>query len=57
MNVERRSRFVVSWAFGPRTAALAEAVVQTTRARTAGNAGIAWVSDGWDSYAEAVTDV
>ena len=57
MSVDRRSRFVVSWAFGPRTAALAEAVVQTTRARTAGNAGIAWVSDGWDSYAEAVADV
>ncbi len=56
MSVDRCSRFVVGWAFGPRTAALAEAVVQTTRARTAGRAGIAWVSDGWEPYAAAVAD-
>ncbi len=56
MSIERPSRFVVAWAAGPRTAALAERVVQTTRARTAGHAGIAWISDGWEPYAETITD-
>ncbi len=56
MSIDRPSRFVVAWAFGPRTAALAEAVVQTTRQRTADQAGIAWVSDGWEPYAETIAD-
>jgi IS1 family transposase len=56
LSVDRASRFVVAWAFGPRTAALAEAVVQTTRKRTADRAGVAWISDGWEPYAEVVAD-
>ena len=56
MSVDRPSRFVVAWAFGPRTATLAEVVVTTTRQRTAGRAGIAWISDGWEPYAEAIAD-
>jgi IS1 family transposase len=56
VSVDRRSRFVVAWAAGPRTAALAEPVVQTTRARTAGQAGIAWISDGWEPYAPLISD-
>jgi hypothetical protein len=32
-------------------------VVQTTRQRTAGQAGIAWISDGWTAYAETIADV
>lgn len=27
-----------------------------TRARTAGQAGVAWVSDGWEAYAETILD-
>ncbi|MGH2588357.1 MAG: hypothetical protein ACRDJE_25845 [Dehalococcoidia bacterium] len=30
--------------------------MQTTRARTAGQAGIAWVSDGWAPYAETIAE-
>lgn len=56
MSIDRPSRFIVAWAFGPRTAALAETVVQTTRARTAGQAGIAWISDGWQPYAETIAE-
>ena len=47
---------MVAWAAGPRTAELAAAVVAATRARTAGRAGIPWVSDGWAAYAEAIWD-
>jgi IS1 family transposase len=57
MTVDRLSRFVIAWAFGPRTAALAEAVVPMTRQRTAARAGIAWVTDGWDPYAATLFDV
>jgi hypothetical protein len=35
---------------------LAETVVQTTRRRTAGQAGIPWISDGWVAYAETISD-
>lgn len=56
MSIDRLSRFVVAWAFGPRTAALAEAVVGATRQRTAHRAGLAWVSDGWAPYAETIAD-
>jgi len=45
---------VVAWAAGPRQAALAERVVRATRARTAGQAGVPWVSDGWAAYAEEI---
>lgn len=56
MSIDRPSRFVVAWAFGPRTAARAEAVVRATRQRTADQGGIAWVSDGWEPYAEPIAD-
>jgi IS1 family transposase len=56
MSVDRPSRFVVAWAAGPRTAALAEAVVQTTRRRTVAQAGIPWISDGWAPYAQTIAD-
>ncbi len=57
MSVDRPSRFVVAWASGPRPADLAERVVQTTRARTAGQAGIPGVSDGWAAYAATIPAV
>lgn len=47
---------MVAWASGPREAALAEAVVQATRQRTATQAGVPWISDGWEAYAEAIAD-
>jgi hypothetical protein len=47
---------VIAWAAGPRTAALAAAVVAATRARTGGQAGVPWVSDGWAAYAETIWD-
>ena len=56
MSIDRPSRFVVAWAFGPRTAHLAARVVETTRTRTANHAGIPWISDGWEPYAETITD-
>jgi len=56
VSVDRPSRFIVAWAAGPRTAALADAVVRTTRQRTAGQAGVPWISDGWDAYIESITD-
>lgn len=56
-TIDRGSRFVVAWAAGVRDAALAQAVVRTTRERTAGRAGIAWISDGWAEYAEAIRQV
>lgn len=45
---------MIAWAAGPRTAALARTVVRTTRARTAGQAGVRWVSDGWTAYADTI---
>jgi len=56
VSVDRSSRFVAAWAAGPRTATLAERVVQTTRQRTAGQAGVAWISDGWDAYEPIITE-
>jgi IS1 family transposase len=48
---------VVAWTAGPREAALAEQVVQTTRQRTADQAGVPWVSDGWEPYGETINQV
>jgi hypothetical protein len=36
---------------------LARTLVRTTRERTAGQVGIAWVSDGWSPYPEAIDTV
>ncbi len=55
MRIDRPSR-VVAWAFGPRTADLAERVVRTTRARTAHGAGIPWISDGWEPSAAMIAE-
>ena len=57
MSVDRPSRFVIAWAFGPRTADLAESVVRTTRARTAAATGLPWISDGWEPYAATISDI
>jgi len=47
---------VVAWAGGCRTADLAAAVVTATRARTVGQAGVPWISDGWAADAEPIWD-
>lgn len=47
---------MVAWAAGRRTADLAATVVRMTRARTAGQAGIPWVSDGWAADADTIWD-
>ncbi len=31
--------------------------MQTTRQRTVGQAGVPWISDGWEAYAETITDL
>ena len=49
MSVDRPGRCVVAWAAGPREDALAETVVQATRQRTAAQAGVPWISDGWEA--------
>lgn len=36
---------------------MAEAVVQATRQRTAAQAGIPWISDGWGAYVETIAAV
>jgi hypothetical protein len=46
----------VAWAAGRRQATLAEAVVPATRQRTVAQAGVPWISDGWEAYAEVVAD-
>ncbi len=48
---------MIAWSAGPREASLAETVVQQTRTRTAGQAGIGWISDGWAPYAETIDQV
>lgn len=46
LSADRPNRFVVGWAAGPRTADLAEQVVQTTWAHTAAQASIPWIRAG-----------
>lgn len=36
---------------------MAETVVHATRQRTAAQAGVPWISDGWGAYAEVIADV
>jgi IS1 family transposase len=56
-TIDRPSRFIVAWAAGRRDADLAYRLVRQTRERTAGRAGIAWVSDGWAPYGAALQQV
>lgn len=48
---------MVAWAAGPRDEALAAQVVRTTRERTAGRAGVQWLSDGWEAYEETINRI
>lgn len=57
MVIDRASRFVVAWASGPREQTLADEVARQTRERTVDRAGVPWVSDGWEPYAEVIPTV
>lgn len=57
MSQDRASRFIVSWAAGPRVETLAECVIAQTRGRTAQQVGVPWLSDGWPPYAETIDQV
>lgn len=50
LSQHRQSRFVVAWSFRRSEEAAAPEVVGKTRQRTAGEAGVVWVSDGSASY-------
>ncbi len=53
-SLDRASRFIVAWTSGPRDERLAHEVGQRTRERTAGRAGMGWISDVWTAYVEAI---
>ncbi len=57
LSQDRKSRFVVAWNFGGSEEQAAPEVVRQTRERTAGRAGIVWVSDGSGSYEKWVRRV
>jgi len=45
---------VVAWTSGPNPVNLAATLIPTTRARTAGQAGVPWIGDGQAAYEEAI---
>jgi len=55
--VDRATRFVVAWAFAGSEDAAAPQVVAQTRRRTAGQAGVSWLSDGRSVYRQEVKRV
>lgn len=57
MTLDRSTRFIVAWAFGPSEDALAPLLVEQTRRRTEGGAGVQWVSDGKAVYRKEVRRV
>jgi hypothetical protein len=57
MTLDRPTRFVAAWAFGPTEDALVPELVETTRRRTEGGAGAQWISDGKPVYRREVRRV
>jgi hypothetical protein len=57
LTQDRPTRFVIAASYGPSEDAAVPAAVATTRARTAGRAGVPWLSDGRLSYAAVVPRV
>lgn len=57
LSQDRKSRFVVAWKFGANEDEAAPEVVRQTRERTAGRAGVVWVSDGKGAYETWVKDI
>lgn len=54
LSQERPTRFIVAWGFGENEDDAAPPVVRKTRARTRGQAGVPWVSDGRAVYRREV---
>ena len=54
---DRASRFVIAWAAAPTEEEAAPVVIQTTRQRTSGQVGCAFVSDGNAVYAQQIRHV
>ena len=54
MSLERDSRFVVAWQAAASEAQAAPGVVRQTRARTAGQVGCVWISDGHPIYPKMI---
>jgi hypothetical protein len=52
--MDRPTRFIIAWSFGPREDAAAPAAVLSTRERTQQGAGVPWLSDGRAVYAEQI---
>ena len=57
MSLDRTSRFVIAWAGAPCEEEAAPSVIATTRARTRGQMGCAWVSAGNPVYKEHINKV
>jgi hypothetical protein len=57
LTQDRPTRFIVAWSFGPSEDEAAPAAVAGTRERTAGRAGVPWVSDGRRVYRRTVARV
>jgi IS1 family transposase len=57
VSVDRPTRFVIAWAFGPAEDAAAPALVALTRRRTQGQRGVPWVSDGRRVYRREIRRV
>lgn len=54
ISIDRPTRFVVAWAFAASEDEAAPEVVQQTRQRTRGQAGVPWISDGLAVYRQEV---
>lgn len=54
LSLDRPSRFVAAWGFGPSEDDAAPGVVGRTRQRTAGRRGVPWLSDGRGVYRWAI---
>lgn len=57
MSLERDSRFVIAWQAAASEAQAAPGVVRQTRARTAGQLGCVWISDGHPIYPKTIGSV
>jgi len=57
VSLDRDSRFAIAWNSSASEEEAAPAVIQQTRARTAGRAGCVWISDGHKVYPAAIRRV
>ena len=57
LSQDRKRRFVIAWAAAPTEEEAAPVVVETTRKRTKGEVGVAFISDGNSVYAQQIKKV